>query len=563
MSYLVFARKWRPQTFEEVVGQKAVTQTLTNALAANRIAHAYLFSGPRGVGKTSAARILAKALNCEGGVSRDPCNACPSCLDITQGRHLDVIEVDGASNRGIDEIRELRENVRFSPYRARYKVIVIDEVHMLTEPAFNALLKTLEEPPSRVVFVLATTEAHKVPLTIVSRCQRFEFHRIGTAEMTQRLQEMAQEEGVAIDPESLQMIARGAEGSLRDAQSLLDQVVSYSGTQVKPEDVATILGIVDRHKVEEAVGHILDGEGSPLLQVVEDFCLAGHDLRLFCVGLLERIRDLMVIRVAASPDSLLGGGGGISASLKGKAAGLSFPELDRLLQILMQAEVEMRRSPYPRFVLEMALLRMVEGRKLQPVEEIWKRLCQMEKKLSRDTATPREDVPPREPTQGPSLRAGEGVPEEAGKDETKEATWASGGNEAEPSRNWVADPRWAEFKRAVMREKVSLAPLLEYFSSVSPQGYSLMIQVDGTNSYLSGVLEDQGSRRILEGAIKSVFGQSLRIRYEFGKNRAERREIFPSPEPPEPDPAPSSAPSVHSVVEKALEVFEGRVVKRK
>jgi DNA polymerase-3 subunit gamma/tau len=562
MSYLVFARKWRPQTFEEVIGQRAVTKTLMNALTANRIAHAYLFSGPRGVGKTTTARILAKGLNCEAGISKDPCNVCPSCLEITQGRHLDVIEVDGASNRGIDEVRELRENVRFSPYKGRYKVIVIDEAHMLTEPAFNALLKTLEEPPPRVVFILATTEAHKIPLTILSRCQRFEFRRIGTAEIVRRLQGMAQEEGVEVDSESLQLIARSAEGSLRDAQSLLDQVVSYSGSRVNAEDVATILGVVDRQKVEEAGGFILDGDGSALLQLVEDLCLAGHDLRLFCVGLLELIRDLMVIQVSSSPESLLEGGAGISDFLKEKAAQLSFPELDRLLQILIQAEVEMRRSPYPRFILEMALLRMVEGRKLQSVEEIWSRLCQMEKRLVPEPVTSRADLPPRTPAAGRTSRAGEGAPEESGKDSAKETASAKREDGGEPSRNWLEDPRWMEFKRAVKREKVSLAPLLEYFSSVSPQGNAVVIGVDGVNSYLSGALEDPGSRRILEGAIRVVFGQELKVRYEFGKKRGPR-EISPPPMPPEPGPAPSPMPPSNTLVEKALEVFEGRVVKRK
>jgi DNA polymerase-3 subunit gamma/tau len=562
MSYLVFARKWRPQTFEEVIGQRAVTQTLMNALSANRIAHAYLFSGPRGVGKTTTARILAKGLNCEAGISKDPCSVCPSCLEIAQGRHLDVIEVDGASNRGIDEIRELRENVRFSPYKGRYKVIVIDEAHMLTEPAFNALLKTLEEPPSRVVFILATTEAHKIPLTILSRCQRFEFRRIGTAEIVHRLQGMAQEEGVEIDSESLQLIARSAEGSLRDAQSLLDQVVSYSGSRVNAEDVATILGVVDRQKVEEAAGFILDGGGESLLQLVEDLCLAGHDLRLFCVGLLELIRDLMVIQVATSPESLLEGGAGISDFLKEKAAQLSFPELDRLLQILIQAEVEMRRSPYPRFILEMALLRMVEGRKLQSVEEIWTRLCQMEKRLVPEPVASRGNLPPRTTAAGPASRAAEGGREESEKDSAKERASAKGEDGAEPSGNWLKDPRWTEFKRAVKREKVSLAPLLEYFSSVSPEGNVVVIGVDGANSYLSGALEDAGSRRILEGAIRVVFGQELKIRYEFGKRRGPR-EISPPPMPPEPGPAPSPMPPSNTLVEKTLEVFEGRVVKRK
>ncbi|MFH0872945.1 MAG: DNA polymerase III subunit gamma/tau [bacterium] len=560
MSYLVFARKWRPQTFEEVVGQGVVTQTLMNALSANRIAHAYLFAGPRGVGKTSTARILAKALNCEAGISQEPCNACPSCQDIAQGRHLDVIEIDGASNRGIDEIRELRENVRFSPYRGRYKVIVIDEVHMLTEPAFNALLKTLEEPPPKVVFVLATTEPHKIPTTILSRCQRFEFRRISSPEIAQRLQEMAREEGIEIDPESVQMITRSAEGSLRDAQSLLDQVVSYSGPRVRAEDVVTILGVVDRQKVEEAARHLLTGEGSALLQLVEDLCSAGHDLRLFCMGLLELVRDLMVIQVTSSPGALVTASAGSSDFLREGASKWTFPELDRLLQILIQAEIEMRRSPYPRFILEMALLRAVEGRKLTSLEDIWKRLCQMEEALTFRSARPEGEMTPGRPASAPPARPAS--PAEAGDSQGGRAAEGKVGPEG-ASRNWLEDPGWMELKRIVKREKVSLAPLLEYFTSACLQGRVLTVLVEGVNSYLSETLEDRANQAILERAVRDAFGQELRIRFEFGKREGERREASPVTAPADPGVAEPQAPGANSLVEKALEVFEGRVVERR
>jgi DNA polymerase-3 subunit gamma/tau len=552
MSYLVFARKWRPQTFEEVVGQRHVTQTLMNALSTDRVAHAYLFAGPRGVGKTTTARILAKALNCERGISREPCNACPSCQDIGQGRHLDVIEVDGASNRGIDEIRELRENVKFTPYRGRYKVIVIDEVHMLTEPAFNALLKTLEEPPSRVVFMLATTESHKVPLTILSRCQRFEFRRIATAEIKERLEEMARAESIEIDPAGLQMIAEGAEGSLRDAQSLLDQVTSFSGPRVRAEDVMTVLGVGDRQQVAKAVEWILDGEGKALLQLLEDLHSAGHDLRLFGLNLLEWMRDLMIYRTRVSE----GQGGLTGDALREKADQLSFPELDRMLQILMQAEMEMRRSPYPRFVLEMALLRIVEGRRLASIEELWNRLNQMEEKL-----TPGRGVRVREPLpRGPAERSSMKASPTAEIGRVQEASVQAGADRQGSSVNWLKDPRWAEFKRIIKREKVSLAPLLEYFSSVSPQGATVMVRIEGANSYLSEVLEDQHNRRILEGGVRAAFGEDLRVRYEFGKK--EPGEVARGDRPPAPSPPPSPGPPPDSLVEKALQVFEGRVVKQ-
>jgi len=291
MTSEVLYRKWRPQTFAEVAGQEPITHTLINAIASGKVAHAYLFTGPRGTGKTTTGRLLAKAVNCTDPREGEPCNACDSCRPFLEGRALDLIELDAASNRGIDEIRALRDKVGFAPAAARYKLYLVDEVHMLTEPAFNALLKTLEEPPHHVVFVLATTESHKVPLTILSRCQRFEFRRIPSAEMARRLQEMVQGEGIQIDQASIEMIAQAAEGSLRDAQSLLDQIVSYSGSQVRAEDVQTVLGLVDRHQVEEALGYILAGAGGPLMQLVDGLYTAGHDLRLFGMGLLESIRD--------------------------------------------------------------------------------------------------------------------------------------------------------------------------------------------------------------------------------------------------------------------------------
>ncbi len=246
MSYQVLARKWRPQNFDEVVGQEHITRTLKNALELGRVAHAFLFSGPRGVGKTSVARILAKALNCSNGPTPTPCNQCQSCLEITQGHSLDVLEIDGASNRGIDEVRELRENIKYLPARGGYKVFIIDEVHMLTKEAFNALLKTLEEPPAHAIFVMATTESHKVPVTILSRCQRYDFKRLSTAAIQAHLAQMANREGWQLSPEGLQLIAQEAEGGMRDAQGLLDQVITFGGPEVSPPEIARILGVTDR-----------------------------------------------------------------------------------------------------------------------------------------------------------------------------------------------------------------------------------------------------------------------------------------------------------------------------
>ena len=282
MAYLVLARKWRPQRFDEVVGQPHVVQTLTNAISTQRIAHAYLFSGARGIGKTSVARILAKALNCAQGPSPTPCNECESCREITESSSLDVLEIDGASNRGINEIRELRENIRYLPSKSPYKIYIIDEVHMLTGEAFNALLKTLEEPPAHVIFIFATTESHRIPITILSRCQLFEFRRLAGGAIVEHLQYIAQEEGIEISDVSLRLLAREAEGSMRDGQSLLEQMIAFSGKKIKDEDLLEVLGVIDRQALLDAAAAIVDGDGVRCLEIIERLYLHGHDLRRFC-----------------------------------------------------------------------------------------------------------------------------------------------------------------------------------------------------------------------------------------------------------------------------------------
>src|SRR5512139_2944372 len=278
-SYLVLARKWRPQLFEEVVGQQPITQTLQNAILKKRVAHAFLFTGARGVGKTSTARILAKALNCEKDLQTNPCNQCTNCQEITHGNSMDVIEIDGASNRGIDEIRELRENVRYTPAKSTYKIYIIDEVHMLTKEAFNALLKTLEEPPPHIIFIFATTEPHKIPATILSRCQRYDFKRIPFKEVIESLKRIMGEEGNEISPRGLLAIARESEGSLRDAQSLLDQVIAYSGTNIHDEDVAEVLGLIDRKMLSDTIEAIADKDVERCMKVIEQVYHFGYDLQ--------------------------------------------------------------------------------------------------------------------------------------------------------------------------------------------------------------------------------------------------------------------------------------------
>jgi DNA polymerase-3 subunit gamma/tau len=374
MSYLVLARKWRPQVFEEVVGQRPITQTLQNAISQNRVAHAFLFTGARGVGKTSTARILAKALNCEQGPRINPCNQCTSCQEISSGTSMDVIEIDGASNRGIDEIRELRENVRYTPAKSRYKIYIIDEVHMLTREAFNALLKTLEEPPPHIIFIFATTEPHKIPATILSRCQRYDFKRIPMREILGSLKKIVDEEKVQISQRALLSITQESEGSLRDAQSLLDQVISYGGKEIRDEDIVEVLGLIDRKILNDTIEAIADRNPERCMEMIERVYHYGVDLQHFCRELLQYLRHLILIKVSQHPEGLMELLEEEMEILKKQADKFEFDQLNHLFNLLLKGEGEMAQSTFPRTMLEMTLIRMATFRPLLPIDDILKKL---------------------------------------------------------------------------------------------------------------------------------------------------------------------------------------------
>ena len=370
MSYQVIARKWRPQTFQDLVGQQHVTETLKNAIVNNRVAHAYIFSGARGVGKTTAARILAKALNCVKGPTPEPCGVCDSCKEIAAGTSLDVIEIDAASNRGIDQIRELREMVRYAPAASRTKVVILDEAHMLTGEASNALLKTLEEPPDRVVFVMATTEPENLEDTIRSRSQHFHFRALTFAEITKRLEEIAQKEELTIEPGAMAVIARMAEGSLRDALSLLEQARAYCGDTIPDDQVRALLGVVPEDALEELVGAIAAGSADRALGLVHTFQKEGRNLQHFCREAIRHIRNLLIARVCGADSELIAATPDQRPAIAKAAALFSEEDLTRFFQILLQTDDDLRRKPDPRVHLEMGLLRLINAARLAPLEEL-------------------------------------------------------------------------------------------------------------------------------------------------------------------------------------------------
>jgi DNA polymerase III subunit gamma/tau len=388
MSYKVIARKHRPQTFGEIVGQEHVTQTLANAIRSNRVAHAYIFSGVRGVGKTTTARILAKALNCAKGPTPEPDNTCDSCREISAGTSLDVLEIDAASNRGIDQIRELREMVRYAPASSRHKIVILDEAHQLTDEASNALLKTLEEPPERVIFILATTRAEDLAETIKSRAQLFQFRSLAFREITAEIERIAKAESIEIDLGAIAVLARAAEGSLRDALSLLEQAIAYCGDAISDAQVRELLGVVAESVLNELVQAIAAQSAERALGLVHRLIADGQNLQHFCREAIRHFRNLLVARVCGADSELVAAPAGERPRLAEQAAQFSEEDLTRFFSLLLATEDDIRRKPDPRLHLEIGLLRLVNAQRLAPLEEVLAELRGEPRAAKRPPQTP-------------------------------------------------------------------------------------------------------------------------------------------------------------------------------
>jgi len=390
MTYIVIARRWRPQQFQDLIGQDHVSTTLANAIETGRIAHSFIFSGPRGVGKTTAARILAKALNCEKGPTKTPCNSCSACESITKGNSLDVLEIDGASNRGIDEIRNLRENIRFTPSQGKYRIYIIDEVHMLTKEAFNALLKTLEEPPEHAIFIFATTEIHRVPATILSRCQRYDFKRIPTKTIIEHLKKICKAEKISISDDALLQIAKKADGSMRDSQSILDQIISYSGEDISTEEVASALGIIDQEIFFRFTENIQKSDLKEILGLCQSIYREGYDMAEFLVGFEEHLRNMLVTKSVGNTELLNVSEHFAEIYLKECQ---KFEENDLLRYIHQIGELQnsLKWSTQPQLKFEIGLLKLAKMPTTENIETILGKLDLLKKK-SKSVSKPIEKI---------------------------------------------------------------------------------------------------------------------------------------------------------------------------
>jgi DNA polymerase-3 subunit gamma/tau len=394
VSYLVLARKWRPQTFSDLVGQEHVSRTLANAIQSGRVAHAFLFTGVRGVGKTTSARIMAKALNCEKGPTATPCLVCSACREIASGADVDVQEIDGASYNGVDEVRRLQESLPYRPARDRFKIFIVDEVHMLSQNAWNAFLKTLEEPPPHVKFIFATTEVHKVPITILSRCQRYDFKLIPTTLIAARLKYVLEQEKIQADEGAVALIAREGAGSMRDAMSLLDQAIAWGGEKLVGEEVAGVLGVASRHVLHEVARALLAGDAAECLRVLAKLAEQGFDMTQVARGILATLRDLVVAKVCAEPGPLLDLSDDEAREVKELAAPAAVDDLSRLYHGFSKPFDDVVRSAQPRSSLEMLLVRLAQRPPLLPIDDLLARLSDLERRLSSGS-------PPQGPTRSP------------------------------------------------------------------------------------------------------------------------------------------------------------------
>jgi DNA polymerase-3 subunit gamma/tau len=552
MTYEVLALKYRPKVFEDLVGQETVTRTLTQAIQKNRIAHAFLFSGVRGVGKTTTARILAKALNCASGPTVRPCGECAACLEIARGSSLDVLEIDGASNNGVAEVRDIIDGSRYAPSRDRFKIYIIDEVHMLSTPAFNALLKTLEEPPPSVKFIFATTEYHKIPDTILSRCQEFEFRTVSPSEIAQQLRRIVDAEGIRASEGALATLARTAEGSLRDGISALDQVIAAAGSDIGENEVTEILGLVERQVLRDTAQAIVARDTEGILRVVDQLSRSGRDLRFFTSSLMQYLRDVLVTRVAPRAKDLLNVPGE-TADLEALAQELSEEDLVRSLEVLTQAEDGLRMSPEPRFHLEMALLKIAQLRRLASFEELLKRF---ERLAAGSAPAPPAPPAPTVKTPGPAP-----APAKRNTSAAERAPDAPSPPAPPPpaieTRESLVEQLWERVKTG----KPMLHALVSRHHRAEVEAGRLRLQFLPDQKVLAEQLREKSLLALLGEQAAAVFGREIAVSIEVIEN-GDRPTTEAAP--PKPEGRPTEAgleerAKKDPLVKRFVETFQGEV----
>ncbi len=571
MAYEVIARKYRPRQFAEVIGQEHVTRTLANAIAGGRVAHAYLFVGPRGIGKTSIARIFAKALNCVGGPRAEPCDRCDSCLEIMGGRSLDVLEIDGASNNGVDQVRDLRDNARYTPVRGPYKIYIIDEVHMLTINAFNALLKTLEEPPAHVKFIFATTEPQKVPATIASRCQRFDLRRIAVTDIVKHLAFIAEREDARIAEDALLAIARGAEGGLRDAESALDQLISFRGREIVEDDVLAVFGLVSRRALDELGAAVLAGDATTILRRVDELDRNGKDLARLTVELLEWFRNALVVGAGAEAEQTLELTPAQVQALKTAAASADPDRVLRMVEILIETESRLRYALSRRTLLETALFRCARVATTATLPEILRALNRLKASLGAEAPGAASN-----PAPGPATRVAEAAPRYPADETAATAPAPAPATTDDLDRlrgNWGAVIAYAGAAVPLLKTHLKQA------EPVSAGADEVRIAFPAHAVESLRICAEELPRRAIQNALRRQLGRTVRAVFE-PRTPAVATELPPpapaaAPEPPAPAAEaplarPAEPPTAREAelrakiindpaVRKVLEMFDGSI----
>jgi DNA polymerase-3 subunit gamma/tau len=564
MTYLVMARKYRPQGFDEVVGQAHVTTTLKHAIQANRISHAYLFAGPRGTGKTTVARILAKALNCKEGPTSQPCNKCDSCKEITIGRGLDVMEIDGASNNSVDDIRTLRENIRYVPTQQKYKVYIIDEVHMLSDSAFNALLKTLEEPPAHAIFIFATTEPHKVPQTVLSRCQRFDFRRIPTTDLVDTIGDIAKKEGIEITKEASYILARRADGSLRDVLSLLDQVIAYGGESeptegekrsVTPGLVSETLGLVDQERLFEITDAIAQRDSAKGVSILDQLLDSGVDLPEFVNSLIQHLRNLLVSRVAGDSTALFDLSEDYIRKYKEKSSLFSEGDLLRMIKVVADLNQNLKRASDPRILLEMTLMKLLKMESSVSLEEVISKLdllrgCEP-RCGSLDSLAAPEGSPARKlksAARGQSIKTEKIASSQAQEEDFPVTT--------KPLSLEQIQEGWNQVLGRIKKAKLSLWSLLKDGEIMQLADDTLTVEFHNGRNFHKKQAERKENFNLIQQALGDVFDHPPRLKFEL--NEAKMASSVGS-EGAKAD-GPKGKMAKDPLVKSILDNFEGEII---